>query len=345
MAEAVNDAPRGDYSIAELRGLMRGEEPKPAASAEAPPAAGDKPAESGPVSGTDKAQAAAAADDKTERGTDGKFKAKDGEAKQGETKPDGEGEVPAGVQKRIDKAVRAQRDAERRADEAERKLREGQGSRPGDEQPPNNGQPGAKNAPSAAEAKPKPRPEAKDFDTYDAYMVDLTRWTIAQEREADAQKRAQDTRQAADSAAVRSHVERVEAAKKKPEMADFDEVIADAKDLPISRGMHDAIVTSEKGPEIAYQLAKNPDEARRIAALSPVRQIAELGKIEAAIEAKASADQSADKKPPAEKKPLPKPAANVGGGSGAPKEQRLDDPDIDMGTFRRLARAGLRKSA
>lgn len=46
-----------------------------------------------------------------------------------------------------------------------------------------------------------------------------------------------------------------------------------------------AIVESEVGPQVLYHLAKNPDEAERIADLSPVRQVAELGKLEAKMPA------------------------------------------------------------
>lgn len=41
-----------------------------------------------------------------------------------------------------------------------------------------------------------------------------------------------------------------------------------------------AILESDVGPQVLYHLAKNPDDAERIAALSPARQVAELGKLE-----------------------------------------------------------------
>ena len=40
------------------------------------------------------------------------------------------------------------------------------------------------------------------------------------------------------------------------------------------------IVESEVGPQLLYHLATNPEEAERIAELSPLRQIAEIGKLE-----------------------------------------------------------------
>jgi hypothetical protein len=345
--EAAPESVRGDYSIGELRGMLRGDEPKPAAGEpkdkETPAAGGEQPAAgTEPNSGTDGKQAGEA--DGKPRGTDGKFKAKDENAGEpGDDKGEKEsGEVPAGVQKRIDKAVRAQRDAERRADEAERKLTESQVSRPGDGKEKPEAKPAQSAGDKAESAPTRPKPEPAKFETYEAYIEDLTKWTIEQERAADQRSQSQRSRQDAEKETLRKHQERVAKAKAAT-LKDFDEVMEGAKDLPITRDMHTAIVTSEQGPELAYHLAKHPDEVKRIAALPPIRQIAELGKIEAALEAAA---RPAEKKPPAaEKKPLPKPAAPMGGGSGSAKEQKIDDPDIDMGTFKRLARAHFKKTA
>jgi hypothetical protein len=47
-----------------------------------------------------------------------------------------------------------------------------------------------------------------------------------------------------------------------------------------SDGSKRLIVESEVGPQLLYHLATNPEEAERIAELSPLRQIAEIGKLE-----------------------------------------------------------------
>ncbi|MFA7279599.1 MAG: hypothetical protein WC100_05850 [Sterolibacterium sp.] len=52
-----------------------------------------------------------------------------------------------------------------------------------------------------------------------------------------------------------------------------------SRDFPMGTRM--AVVESDVGPQLLYHLANNPDEAERISKLSPVRQIAELGKLEA----------------------------------------------------------------
>lgn len=52
---------------------------------------------------------------------------------------------------------------------------------------------------------------------------------------------------------------------------------------PVTNEMALAIKTSDKGPDIAYWLGSNPKEASRIAALHPLQQAREIGKIEAKL--------------------------------------------------------------
>lgn len=53
--------------------------------------------------------------------------------------------------------------------------------------------------------------------------------------------------------------------------------------LPITPAMAEAIMDSDYGPEVAYHLGKNPNEAARIANLNPVSQARELGRLEALV--------------------------------------------------------------
>lgn len=70
--------------------------------------------------------------------------------------------------------------------------------------------------------------------------------------------------------------------------------------------MLEVILDSDHGPDIAYHLGKNLSEAHRIASLTPARQAAELGKLEALV----TAPKPARKQPPA-------PINPVGGQSGS----------------------------
>jgi hypothetical protein len=79
-----------------------------------------------------------------------------------------------GVQKRIDALTREKHDALRRADEAERKLAESQGSRPATEN--------AQTAKPADEGKPK----LEDCETIEEFQEKLTDWKLDQRDKARA---------------------------------------------------------------------------------------------------------------------------------------------------------------
>jgi hypothetical protein len=84
---------------------------------------------------------------------------------------------------------------------------------------------------------------------------------------------------------------------------DFDSVVRDPS-LPITPLMAEVIRESDLGPQVAYHLGTNRQEAARIASLSPARQAAELGRIEAAL----------TKAPVSSPKPIPPaPPQTVGG--------------------------------
>lgn len=63
---------------------------------------------------------------------------------------------------------------------------------------------------------------------------------------------------------------------------DYDEV-AHGDHVRITNEMAAVILESDIGPEVAYHLGKNPDEALRISKLSPLAQAREIGKIEASL--------------------------------------------------------------
>lgn len=90
--------------------------------------------------------------------------------------------------------------------------------------------------------------------------------------------------------------------------------VAESPDVTVSMPMAHAIMTSEHGPEIAYHLGKNPQEAARIASLQPVQQLVEVGLIVAKLTAPA----------PAPAAPAPKPAVSAAPKPIKPLESKSD---------------------
>lgn len=221
--------------------------------------------------------------------------------------------VSAGVQKRIDKAVKAQREAERQRDEALARV-------------PQVTPPAAAVAATAAPAAPK----QEDFTTYDEYSRAIARWEARQEINAElatqreANVKAQGEADKVSRAKAFGDAE-VEARKAN---ADYDEVTSGIEwpKAPGTSAMADYILDTNNAA-LYYALGRQPAELARIAAMAPIRAIAALAKFEAKLEAPPAVTETPVK-------PLPKPPKNVGGGS-TPTVIDLNDPKVDMRTFKR----------
>lgn len=85
-----------------------------------------------------------------------------------------------------------------------------------------------------------------------------------------------------------AHRERVEAynerlSEVKGKLPDFDKVMSSARDIQIRDDIRDSIMESDKGPQLAYYFAKNPDALDSLNEMSPLKAAKELGKIEARL--------------------------------------------------------------
>lgn len=97
---------------------------------------------------------------------------------------------------------------------------------------------------------------------------------------------------------------------------DFDEVVmqgAQTGKWQLSQTLGELILDSEFGPNIAYELAKDPDEAERVHKLSPAKQAAYFGAQEAKFEAAKPSQASKTPKTPQ----APPPPKTPKGGSGS----------------------------
>lgn len=179
------------------------------------------------------------------------------------------------------------------------------------------------------------KPPVKPVRPKQSEFSDWNQWETAVEKfEADRDKYYEDkltfelrqadrnrAQQAERETVAGGWAEQVEAAKK--EFPDFVEV-AFSKDVPMTNAMTEAIITSEYGAKIAYELGQHPDEADRIAKLPPVAAVREIGKIESRIAAKTKAAETDDEPPAASS--APKPAVPVRKTSSNPTELRDDIP-------------------
>lgn len=128
-----------------------------------------------------------------------------------------------------------------------------------------------------------PEPLPDQFDTYEKYVKAQARWEARQEYatlRAHDQQIAQETHaQAAEREVLQAYAaKQVEA---RTRYADYDAVIQAGGDLPVTPSMKAVLVGSDRGADLTYYLCQHPDEAQHIATLPPLRQVYELGKIEA----------------------------------------------------------------
>jgi hypothetical protein len=180
--------------------------------------------------------------------------------------------VKGGFQRRIDELTR-QREEERR--EKDRLLSLVERLSGNERQKPQETQP-------QGTAEPK----REDFDDYEQYLEARAEFRAVraldarlQQQEAQRAQQAQQTEQHKQAATWNARL-----AEARSRLPDFDDVTS--ADVPITQNMSSAIMDSDKGAEVAYYLAKNPAEAARIAALSPIGQVREIGKLEDRVQAK-----------------------------------------------------------
>lgn len=220
-----------------------------------------------------------------------------------------------GVQKRIDAITREKKELEEAFEseyiariEAERKLRDAE-SKPVE----------------AAKVEEAKRPRLSDFKTAEEFDTAMDVY--------EAESRKQIQAQAEAAARLQASVDRAnEELGKRYQQAradigdDFDEVIAAANEAKLTPSAHiqAALREGEYGVHMAYYLAKHPDELKRLEALSPVRAVAEIGRMELKFvkaEDKATdKDAKAEAKPPIETTRAPAPIASVKAETGTVRQ-------------------------
>lgn len=182
--------------------------------------------------------------------------------------PDPEPPIPKGVQKRIDRAVRRQYEAEADARILRERLRALESGL---------AQPSSQPTPQ----RPAGSPKIEDFQNFDEYVAAMAAHIAEEKVKTTLTEREQRQRAEAEQAAQRriydSWQKKVEQAT--AEMPDFEEVLSNA-DLPMTPVMQSAIMESDIGPRLAFHLATHPDEAVQIAQLSPHKAILALGRLE-----------------------------------------------------------------
>lgn len=142
-------------------------------------------------------------------------------------------------------------------------------------------------------SKQNPKPDPGTFETNAEYIEALTDWKLGLRdfKSEQATKRKEETESQA------TFMQKLEGQRAKGEekYEDFRDVVSA---VDFTSATMTAIVESERGEDVAYYLAGNPDEMARIEKLSPFLQAREVGRIEAGIESGKIAIRKTTSAPP-----------------------------------------------
>lgn len=242
-------------------------------------------------------------------------------------------EKPRSAQERINQAVGKQRAAERltaaektRADAFEARIAALEG--------------GLTQKPTAATVDTNaPDPAKYTYAELDSkYIADLARYEVRKEIAADRAQASADqetkTRQAQASAFEKTVTDfTTTGAKKYPDFADTVIASATAGDWPLSPTLGQLLIESEHGADIAYTLATDHAEAKRIHSLPPEKQAVWFGRQEGKY---ASASPDDERKPAPKVTQAPTPLASRVRPGGSPNPVTADTSDF--AAFEAMAR-------
>jgi hypothetical protein len=163
--------------------------------------------------------------------------------------------------------------------------------------------------PKADESPIGREPRADQFDDAFEYAKALAEWSAEKALYDRDQQEANRKAQEAQDKVLQSWKERLEKAKET--LPDFDDMVASAT-VQIENTVRDAILESDVGPQILYELASDEEYAQKVAAMPVAKALREIGKLEARFEKQESAEETAVRsKPVVQKSKAPAPLSPI----------------------------------
>jgi hypothetical protein len=219
------------------------------------------------------------------------------------------------LEKRFSKVTKRAQDAEARAEQLEARLREVE----------------AKANPQtiAQTANVNDKPQASQFDDAFEYAEALAEWSAEKalkDRDiAESQRKAEEER----NKVLKSWNDKVDKAKK--EMPDFNDIVSSST-VVVSDAIRDAILESDVGPQILYQIASDDDYAESLTSMSAIKALKEIGRLEAKFEAELEATPKKEAKTVSQSK-APAPISPLKGGKSAGADVLVDTNGEFYGSY------------
>lgn len=220
------------------------------------------------------------------RGDDGKFlkpeeAAKVKEAAKTAVDEEDDADLPERVRRQIGKKHRAMKEAEEFARERDRDAAVAE-ARAVDLERRLSALEGQKSGP-AQDTKHEGAPKPEDFKTVAEYADALTDYKLEKKLGKYREEALQKQQASAEAQSQSEFIKRLE--KDRSEIDGYDEVVAEA-DVIVPPHVAQYIAECERPGVLGYHLAKNPEVLERLSKLSPIRAVAELGKLEGQLEKK-----------------------------------------------------------
>ena len=222
------------------------------------------------------------------------------------------------LEKRFSELTKARKEAEARNVELEKRLAALESTRP---------------AQAETESNRKPTPD--DFKDAFEYAEALADWSAENALARREQEVKQKEVEAKRETVIQTWQQKLESTK--AELPDYEVMVA-SSDVKVNDTVRDAILESDVGPRILYELASDDELAEKLTGLTTAGALKLIGKLEAQFE-KTEAPAKAEKKTVAAKSKAPEPIRPLRSTSGV-ADVGMDGNDMSYQQWKAARQAG-----
>ena len=223
------------------------------------------------------------------------------------------------LEKRFSELTKQRKEAEARAEEAERRLKalESQGQ------------------PAQAQPQSDRKPTPDDYKDAFEYAEALSEWSAEQALLRREQEVKQKEVEAKRETVIKTWQQKLESTI--AELPDYEEMVASST-VTVNDTVRDAILESDVGPRILYELASDDEMAEKLSTMTTAGALKLIGKLEAKFE-KTEEPVKAEKKTVAAKSKAPEPIRPLRSTSGV-ADVGMDGNDMSYQQWKAARQAG-----
>jgi hypothetical protein len=223
------------------------------------------------------------------------------------------------LEKRFSELTKARKEAEARAEELEKRLVALESNK----------------APVIPEPQSNQKPSPDSYKDAFEYAEALAEWSAEQALAKREQEVKQKEIQAKRETVIQTWQQKLEATK--AELPDYEDMVTSSS-MSVNDTVRDAIIESDVGPRILYELASNDELAEKLSAMNTASALKLIGKLEAQFE-KTDAPAKAEKKTVTAKSKAPEPIRPLRS-TGGVADVGMDGNDMSYQQWKAARQAG-----